>query len=218
MKRPVLTFVALFLLSGCAAAPAAYQGKDYSREAPVRLNLAAVLVDTEYQSPGTAPNIEQEMQPSPEDRLRMAISQHYPVLRANRARAAELRFIIKEASVTKTTLPQPEAWLDRVTSDKPEFHYDGRLVIEASASGPGTRRAGFIHAEASRSLEVGHLSPAERERHVQGMSAQMVDDVMAQIDQQLNEHLGGFVYGDGSNDTSVTPQPSGRWDRVMEWK
>lgn len=218
MNRSILTVTALLLLSGCASAPSAYHGKDYASEPTVRLNVSAVLVDTEYQAPATAPNVDHTLQPTPEEALRTAITQHYPLLRAGKSHAAEIRFVIKEASVTESALPQPDSWLERTTSDKPETHYDGHVVVEASASGPGTHRAGFVRAEASRSLEVAHLSPAERDRQLDGMVAHMVDDVMTQLDEQINSNLGSFAYGSGTQDETVTPQPSGRWDRVMEWR
>ena len=150
-----------------------------------------------------------------QDVIRTALTQRYSAMRSNAVGAPTLRFEIKDASVTETALPQPEGALNRMFSDLPEYQYHAHLVVDASASGPGTHRTGYVHAEASRSLEVRHLSPAERQGQVQGLVAQMVDDVMTQIDQQIRSNIGNLSYDTGAADFTITPQPPGRWDHVM---
>lgn len=214
-NRSLLLGAALLVLAGCSNVPPPYQGTDYGASAPARMNVAAVLVDSSYAPPGMAPNIDHQLQPTPQDVIRTALTQRYSAMRSNAVGAPTLRFEIKDASVTETALPQPEGALNRMFSDLPEYRYQAHLVVDASASGPGTHRAGYVHAEASRSLEVRHLSPAERQRQVQGLVAQMVDDVMAQIDQQIRSNIGNLSYDTGAADFTITPQPSGRWDHVM---
>lgn len=214
-NRSLLFGAALLVLAGCSNVPPPYQGTDYGASAPARMNVAAVLVDNSYAPPGMAPNIDHQLQPTPQDVIRTALTQRYSAMRSNAVGAPTLRFEIKDASVTETALPQPEGALNRMFSEQPEYRYEGRLVVEASASGPGTHRTGHVHAEAARSLEVRHLSPAERQRQVQGLVAQMVDDVMAQIDQQIRANIGNLSYDTGAADFTITPQPSGRWDHVM---
>lgn len=213
--RSLFLTAALLLVAGCSNVPAPYQGTDYSASAPIRLNVGTILVDSAYTAPAMEPNIDHQMVPQPQDMLRTAITQHYSAMRANMPGAATLRFEIKDASVIERALPQPEGFFNRMSSKNAQYHYDGRLEINAAASGPGTRRTGFIHAEATRSLEVAHLSPAERQRQVQGMVSQMVDDIMGQIDKQMNDNMSTFSYSTGASDITVTPQPSGRWDHVM---
>ncbi len=216
--RPVTALFALSLLAGCATAPQPYTGKDYSAIPPVRLNVSAVLVDSEYQAPGAAPNVDHLLQPTLADAARAAITTHYPRLMTARSRAMEARFVITDASITETALPLPEAWLDRMTSKDPEFRYAGHLVIDAKASGHDTRRTGFAHVEVSRTLDVPQMSAAARERQIKGLVDQMVDDAMTQLDPQIDEHFGSLVYADPSRDTTITPEPSGRWDRMRQWK
>lgn len=216
--RSLPALFALFLLAGCATAPQPYVGKDYSAVPPVRLNVSAVLVDNAYTAPGVAPNVDHLLHPTPAERVGAAITAHYPALMTARSRAMEARFVIQEASVTETPLPLPAAWLDRATSKDPEFRYEGRLVIEAKASGRDTRRTGFAHVEVTRTLDVPQISAAARDQQIQGLVAQMVDDAMAQLDQQLDANFGSLIYADPSRDTIITPQPSGRWDHVMTWQ
>lgn len=212
-NRSLLLSLAL-LLAGCTS-PAPYKGVDYAAQPAMRMNVGAVLVDSSYAAPGMLPNIDHQMVPQPQDTLRTALTQHFSSMRSNAVGAATLRFEVKDAHVTETELPQPQGAMNRMFSTAPQYRYDGRLEVSAGASGPGTRRTGFIHAEATRSLEVGRMSPAERQRQVQGMVAQMVDDLMVQIDQQMNTNMSTFSYGDGAADMTITPQPSGRWDHVM---
>lgn len=215
MLRPVAVVALTLFLTGCAVAPKAYQGLDYAKEPPVRMNVGAVLVDSAYTAPGMAPNIEHDLIPQPEDALRTAIMQRYQPARPNASGTVRLRFVIKEASVLENKLAQPTNWFSAQTNKNPEYSYVGRLVVESKTEG-ASRRGGFVNAEATRSLEVRRMSAAERQRHVQGMVQQMVDDVIQQLDTQINTNMGGYIISGA--DVTITPQPSGRWDKVMNWR
>jgi len=215
MLRPVSVLSALLFLAGCASAPEPYQGIDYSAVPATRMNVAAVLVDSAFQPADAAPNIEKQLSPQPQETLTAALQQHYVPTKPNTAGMAQLRFVIKDASVTVEDLPKPEGWFAQQTNDKPEYRYTGHLVVETTTERM-SRHAGFVSAEANRTLEVGGLSEAARERQVQGMVQQMVDDLIAQLDSQINANMGGYVVS--GEDATITAQPSGRWDKVMNWK
>jgi hypothetical protein len=216
MMRPVAVIALTLVLAGCTAVPKPYEGRDFAAEAPVRMNVGAVMVDSAYKPTGEWPNVEHQLVPQPEDALRTAIMQRYQPARPGVAGGlVNLRFTIKEASVLEEKLPVPTNWWTRQTSKAPEFRYTGRLVVESKTEG-AHRRGGYVNAEAARALDVAHMSEAERARHVGGMVKQMIDDVINQLDEQINGNLGHFVIS--GPDMTITPQPSGRWDKVMNWR
>ena len=219
MRRFPLFLFSLVLLAACAQVPPPYEGRDYHAMPPERLNVTSVLIDNEYVAPGAEPNVDHLFQPGLVEVFENAIHAHYPrLLTEPGPRKVEVRFIVKDATIVETSYPLPEYLLDRWMYEGPEFRYDGHFVVEAQARGGHSRRTAFARAEVTRSLEVGQMSPAARTRQVQGMIDQMVDEAMDQISTQVDANFGSLLYGDGSNDATITPQPSGRWDKVMNWE
>lgn len=204
------------MLSACSSAPAPYVGKDYAGMQPRLLTVSSILIDDTTTAQG-APHIEQQLTPMPNEQVRAMLSAHYAVARPNVIGTPTIHFTITEASVTETALPQPEMnFFERMNSKHPEYRYEGRMVVESQASGAGAGQMGFIKAEATRSLEVRGLSPAERQRQVQGIVAQMVDDIAAQIDAQIDSNMSGHIISGESQ--SYYPSRSPRWEKVMSWK
>lgn len=217
MSRLAVLSLSLVLLAGCTS-QTAYQGIDYSATAPVRMNIADVLVDTAYKAPGAAPNYEHNLAVSPADVLRTAITQHYAPERRGSMGTMTLRFTILDASVTEQqTVPPADNFFDRSFGNQAgTYVYNGRLQIETVTQGPQRRNRGTLQTEVTRTLEVVNGSEADRKRLVQGMVAQMVDDAIAQLDQQLggSRSTGPLVIS--GSDQQINPQRSGRWDHVME--
>ncbi len=205
----------VLLLVGCATNPAPYQGRDYSAEPVQRLGFSGVLVDSQYTAPGSAPNVEHTLPTPPEAALRTALQQRYQSIRPQHAGAVQMRLTITDAHITETPLDQPKDWAERTFNSKPDTQFDGRLVVVGQTEGPISRPYSFA-AESTRTLTVGGLDKAGRERQLAGMTAQLVDDVMDQIAKQFDEALAGHVIS--GPDDSVMPVPSGRWDKVRDWK
>ena len=207
----VISMLTLVLLAGCTAAPPApYGGVDYGTAPQLRLNMAEVLIDNSYQPAGGT--VDEVMSPRPAAILHKAMELHYRPTRPQAPNVANLRLSITDASVTEQALPKTQGML---ASDQPAFRYSGRLAVEGVAENAG-RHAGTVRAEASRSLDVGSATPAERQRLVQGMVRQMIDDLIPALDEQIKSGLGVFVLS--GQDIVVMPQPSGRWDTVRNWK
>lgn len=213
MLRSAAVVLSVALLAGCTNTQSAYQGAEYNTANAVRMNVGAVLVDSAFTSAGIAPNIEQDLIPQPQDVLRTALTQHYVAARPNVAGAQALRFVIKDASVVETPLSQPTGTVSQILSEQPDFRYLGRVEVESKTEG-AARQNGFVHAEATRSLEVANATPEKRAQLVQGMVKQMVDDVIAQLDQQINANMGGYIISGA--DMTIMPETSGRWDHVNE--
>jgi hypothetical protein len=209
--------LSVLVLAGCASNPAPYQGKNYGAEPAQRLSFNGVLVDSVYTAPGAAPNVEHELSPSPEAALRLALQQKYQPIRSMATGAAQLRVTITDAHVTRTDLPQPTDWFAREFGEQKDTQFDGRLAVEARTEGGASRRVLTFTAEATRTLQTAKLSGKALEAQINGMVANMVDDVMAQVAQGLE---GGDMAGSiisGPDDT-VMPVPSGRWDKVRDWR
>lgn len=207
---PVIASV--LLLSGCAFGPDPYKGTDYSSSAYNHMNLRNVLIDTEFQSTGMAPNIEHEMTPAPADVLREAIAKHYRAEPGNSARA-KLHFVIKDASVTVTDLiPQERSWFEEQFSQDMEYRLEGHLVVETASEGMSQRR-GYVQAEANRTIETPYINNYALKVQAQSLVRQMVDDVIAELDKQIEDNMGGFIIS--QPEQVYFPQRSGRWDHVM---
>ncbi len=217
MSRFAVLSLSLFLLAGCNS-QTAYQGVDYSTTAPVRMNIADVLVDTEYKSPGAAPNYEHNLAVSPADALRTAITHHYAPERRGSMGSMTLRFNIRDASITEQqTVPPADNFFDRSFGNQVgTYVYNGRLQIETTTEGPQRRNRGTIQTEVTRTLEVTNGSEADRARLVKGMVEQMVDDAIVQLDQQISGSRSAGPLVISGSDQQIDPQRSGRWDHVME--
>ena len=219
-KRSLMAALAVVVLSGCAMGPA--------QEAPapiggtVLLGVRDVLVDDVYTSPG-APNIDQMLSPTPAELLRDALSSHYFAKRGATSGAPTLRLSIVEASVVKTMLPQPEGALEKLFHPEPDVRYNGKVRIEGRLE--SSTLAGAIPnvaIEATRQLELGNLSAADEKNRVDIMVRQMVNEAVVQLDKQMEATFGGLVFGGGNamplDNYTLMPQPSGRWDKVNNWK
>lgn len=218
MKKISFALSATLLLAACANGPAPYHGNDYTALPPVRLNVSAILVDNAYLAPNTAPNVDQILSPTPAEALQQAITQHYPQLMTARNNAIEARFTITDASIVQSPLAIPQEWVQRTFSQYPESRYDGHISLEATAAGSQTRRSGFAKVDVTRSLELSSMSESARRAQLDGLVAQMVDDAIQQLDQQVGDNFGSLIYGDGSADMEITPQPSDRWEKMRNWK
>jgi hypothetical protein len=215
--RIVAATLSVLLLAGCASNPAPYQGKDYSADPAVRLGFSGVLVDDMYTAPGAAPNIEHTLKVTPAAALRTALQQRYQPIRGMATGSPQLRVTITDAKVTRTDLPQPIDWFAREFGKQKDTQFDGRLAIEARTEGSAARRVLSFTAEANRTLQTAKLSGKAQERYVDSMVAQMVDDVMAQVVQNIESGaLAGQVIS--GPDETVMPFPSGRWDKVRDWR
>lgn len=215
--RIAATLLTVLMLAGCASNPAPYKGKDYSATPAQRLSFNGVLVDSTYTAPGAAPNVEHTLSLSPEAALRTALQQKYRPIRSMATGAPQLRVTITDAHITRTDLPQPTDWFAREFGEQKDTQFDGRLAIEARTEGGASRRIQSFTGEATRSLQTAKLSGKALEAQVNGMVAQMVDDVMAQVAQGLEggDMAGAIISGP---DETVMPVPSGRWDKVRDWR
>lgn len=213
MSRIAVVALSVLALAGCTNTQTAYVGNDYAQVAGTRMNISAVLVDSDFQSTGQEPNIETTLQPQPQDVLRTALMQHYRPNHPNQSGLPALRFNIKDASVTEQHTEAPTDFFSQLSGVQPDYTFNGRVEVEASFDRQAPH-SGYVHAEATRTLEVKNASPAERARQVQGMVAQMVDDLIPQIDQQLSSNMGGYVIS--GDDQTINAERSGRWDHVYE--
>lgn len=212
--RSVASVALLVVLSACSS-PQPYTGANYNQVTPKLLTVSQILVD-DVTTVQPAPSVESKLAPTAGEMVRAMLGAHYQPVRPGVIGSPTIQFSIVEASIQETALPQPDGFFARMTSDAPEFRYDGRVVVEAKASGAGAGQTQNIHTEATRSLDVRGLDADARVRQVQGLVAQMVDDIAQQMDERLAESMPGHLISGESQ--SIYPVPSGRWDKVNEWK
>ncbi len=216
MSRIAVVALSVLLLAGCSNTQSAYQGIDYGAVAPVRMNIGQVLVDSAFKSTTMAPNVEHQLVPQPEDALRTALMQHFSPARPGAQGLMTLRFTIKDASVVEQNLGESTDFFARNFNNAGNFRYDGRLEVETTSEGASRRNRGYVQAEAKRTLEVTNATVSDRQRLVQGMVAQMVDDIMKQLDEQITTSAGISPLVISGPDMTIYAEPSGRWDHVNE--
>lgn len=214
MSRIAAVAVSMLLLAGCTNTQSAYKGNDYGAMAPVRMNIGQLTVSSDFKSTTDMPNVEHQLRPMPEDALRTAIMQHYKPARPGTPGLMNLHFTIKDASVVEQKTGESTDFFGRNLNNAGNYRYDGRLEVESKSEGSSRRNRGYVQAQATRSLDVNNATVADRQRLVQGMVAQMVDDIIAQLDTQINTNIGPLVIS--GPDMTIQAEPSGRWDHVNE--
>lgn len=224
--RPLLLVASALLLAGCQVASYS-KAPNYSDTPPMDLRASAILFD-DVTTPSTEPGrVESQLAPTAGERLRGAIESHYFANSKGATGAPQLLFTLSDVSVTETALPVPEDQLSQLFHNYADARYDGRVLVTVDASSSGQfGQRGFAQVEATRSLELGNVSPEARTKYLNDMMDQMIKEVVAELDEQILANLGGLVnptiYGrEGTvngGDMVITPQLSGRWDKMKNWK
>lgn len=187
----VLALAAMAALSACETpAPA---GKlpvlSFANKRPITLDVGHVIIDSEYQSPGKRPNIEQEMPLSPEGAaIRWAQDRLKPVGRSGYA-----RMIVKDARVVEVPLATDKGFTGLFKSEQSE-RYDGTLDVAIQILDERRMPLADVMARATRSRTVPEgISLAERDKTMFEISEALIKDIDGQMDGLLRTYMAKWV-------------------------
>lgn len=192
--RSSLAFAALLVLAlgACSADPPArpiYPDLTYRHLPPIELLVGRVEVEDAYTPPLRAPNVEHEFPVSPAAAARRWVD--------DRIRAVgdkgTVKVTLREASVVEVALKKTEGLTGAVTTDQSE-RYDGTIVMEIEVRGPGGDKEAFVSATARRSRTVPEdITLNAREKVFFEMTEAMMNDLNAELERQINQHLGRYL-------------------------
>jgi hypothetical protein len=192
--RSSLAFAALLVLAlgACSADPPArpiYADLTYRHLPPIELLVGRVEVEDAYEPPLRAPNVEHEFPVSPAAAARRWVD--------DRIRAVGdkgmVKVTLREASVVEVALKKTEGLTGAVTTDQSE-RYDGKIVMEIEVRGPGGDKEAFVSATARRSRTVPEdITLNAREKVFFEMTEAMMNDLNAELERQINQHLGRYL-------------------------
>jgi len=190
LSRKVAT--AFFLLGlgvagGCTTPPAqnAYPPIAFDDRAPLRLDVAEVVMEQAFQPTNEAPNVEHLFPETPADAaLRWAGDR---LVAAGTSRRAV--FVVRDASVLEESLETSEGLSGILTVDQSE-RYSSNLVVELQIY-DGTYLKGTAKAQAKRSVTVPEdLTLQERE----AIWHQLTKDTMTDLNRELEQVIAS-TYG-----------------------
>lgn len=190
--RLALAAILVLALGACSADPPErpiYPDLTYRHLPPIKLAVARVEVEDAYTPPLRAPNVEHEFPVSPaaaarrwsDDRIRAV------------GKEGSVKVTLREASVIEVALKKTEGLTGAVTTDQSE-RYDGTIVMEIEVLSENGDREAFVTATARRSRTVPEdITLNEREKVFFEMTEAMMNDLNAELERQIQQHLGRYL-------------------------
>ncbi len=188
-----LTLIVIAALAACEStpppAPPARQ-LNFGSGAPLVLAAEAVEMIEAYQSPGTAPNVEQEFDMTPAAAVRQWAATR---LKAD-GTPGVIRVTLLDGRVTREKLTTASG-LKGLLKDEQEYRYNGRIQIridyQPALSTQGPAQA---HAEATGTFTVPEGQTVQQlERQMYDMVEQMVVRIDLEARASLLRHMQGVV-------------------------
>jgi hypothetical protein len=175
-------------LAGCTEYPRPVPELTFAHSSPILLNVREAQIDSRYRSPGTAPNIEQTVNPTPEAALiKWAQQRLRSVGTENIA-----RFTILNAPLTFSPLPKTglTGLFSSESGERWTLTMEAQLEILDEA---GNRLDGYTaKVTRTRDMEAG-LTYAERNRFWYDMLSGTMSEFDAQMSSGLRQYLGKWL-------------------------
>lgn len=190
--RHVLVMAALVgLATACTSPPPrpAFPDIRFTDRPPIQLDVAQIELQTTYQAPFKAPNVDQLFPVPPSRALEnWARDRLKPVGRSGRA-----VFTINNAAVIETELPQPTGVTGAFTT-APAQRYDMTLQAGLSVVDPSGNAARTATTQTVRSQSVlSNITPNDRDRAWYDMTTAAMADFDKQMESQIRNNFGNFV-------------------------
>lgn len=180
-------------LAGCQSTPQPVRFPDltYGHLGAMRLEVERVDIDSEYQAPLRAPNVDHLFSTPPERAMRRWAQDR---LAASGAPGRHARFVITDAKVTETNLPRTTGLTGAFTKDQSQ-RYDLAMgaAIEIRED-RGNYRVGYATASTSRSRTVREdITVNEREKVWFEMLEQAMNELNAELERQIKANMTRFL-------------------------
>jgi len=194
MKKTLAILVSLvgaIALFGCESnvQRPTYADITFAHKAPILLDVAEIIIRSDYKSSFTTPNVEHEL---PVDLNAIAQLWASDRLKATGSEG-RLTFVVTDASVIEVPLEKTDGLTGIFTTDQSE-KYKARIVVTLDAENPMGGRMANTSAEVGRSQTVGEdVTLNQREAIWYGMAEKMANDLDAQLDANVRSYLKDFI-------------------------
>jgi hypothetical protein len=176
-------------LAGCTEYPRPVPELTFAHSSPILLNVREAQIDSRYRSPGTAPNIEQTVNPTPEAALIKWAQQRLRAVGTENI----ARFTILNAPLTAERLPKSSG-LAGVFSSEPEQRWT--VTVEAQLEildASGGRLDGYI-AKVTRTQDLPRgLTYEERNLFWHDLLSATMSEFEAQMSTGLRQYLSKWL-------------------------
>lgn len=192
-SRLVLALAAVLALGACQTKPPVQKLPEisFADKRPIRLNVAELRIEPQYQPPLREPNVEHLMPVSPEAAtVRWAQDRLKPMGAAGTGAA---RVVINDAKVVRVTL-KTDKGLSGLFKEEQSERYEGSLDIAVQILDQRQLPIADVVARATRTKSVPEgVSPNERDRVLHELTEALIRDVDAQMDGLIQSYLGRWV-------------------------
>ncbi len=180
-----------FALTACASETTqqSFAPIDFSKEAPLRINVHELKIVSEYVAPSRKPNVEHLMQVNPEGAaIRWAKDRLHPTGQTGAARV-----IIKDAKVVEVPL-KTDRGVGAVFKTQQSERYDSALDVVVQILDERQFPVGEVTARATRSRTVPEgLSLNERDRILYEITESLIQDINSQMNGLLPSFLNRWM-------------------------
>lgn len=186
--------IALGALVACSSASTSYDPQPvmtFSHIEPVRLLVNDVQVISRFQSPLRAPNIEHELDTSPESALRQwAQAKFQPALSGDH----QLRVTIRDAAVKKEEI-DTDSGITSFFTDEQKFRYTATADVMVEVyRGSALSRLAWIEARAVREMTTPEsTSLRDRDDALFGMTEALIKEIDTKTSEATGLHFAPFI-------------------------
>ncbi len=188
---PAIVLVGGLSLAACELRPPRpeYPPLSYSEQAPLRFDVAEIVVEQAYKPSSQAPNVELLFPRRPDQAAADWAGDRLVAAGSTR----RLRFIVSDAPVTATALKTKTGITGAVTIDQSE-RFDATLTIDVQIVENDGFIAGSATATARRSVTLPEdASLNDRERTWYKLTKALMDDMDRQLEQVLTKVFFRFL-------------------------
>lgn len=192
-SRLVLALAAVLALGACQTKPPIQKLPEisFADKRPIRLNVAELRIEPQYQSPLREPNVEHLMPVSPEAAtVRWAQDRLKPMGSVGSGAA---RVVINDAKVVRVSL-KTDKGISGLFKEEQAERYEGSLDIAVQILDQRQLPIADVVARVTRTKSVPEgVSPNERDRVLHELTEALIRDVDAQMDGLIQSYLGRWV-------------------------
>ena len=189
MKK-IFATVLVALLAACTTKTASVNPPmDFSKEPVIRLNVADIQVQDNYQPTFTAPNIEHLMDSTPSDGIKTWARQRLQAVGSSKL----LQVNIIDASVKETDLPKKKGFSGFIT-DQQDKKIDARIEVELKIYGEDPLSEADATVVVTRSVTIPESYTVNQRKSAYD---KLVSDTMAmfnnRLEKQMQKYMGNYI-------------------------
>ena len=180
---PFLVVATSLVAAACQMQPERNQFADltFQHKTPIRLDVRDIVVEQAYQAPLESPNVDHDFPVKPVDAAVQWAEDRLVAAGATRTAT----FVVREASVVETPLPQAGGLEGMLTTEQSE-RYEARLEIQIVIRDDRGWEEGSLVTEVNRTVTVPEDSSLnDREKAWYAMTEKLLADLDRQLAQTI---------------------------------